>query len=373
VTNLTEGARTGLRQRIEREGDDIVLQGVYGIPHAVLADRELQLETHVERRVAARALNVSEEAVQRRIAPVEPDVHRLAETTNWVGAIIGTTGTGRRCRLWAATHGGYTFVPAVDMRRTNAERRLPRAEARSKLNRNNLACLLVDAQSPEAVRRFEALAPGLTASTVVFPDTETHTAATLPDDLTPPATLERTPLWHAQLIALARTRPRTPRGRTTKRALSPFGAPPAELERGVDGSGELYENRVFHASMLGSARMSEGDLTVHFSSGSLVDLTRADGAHQAPRPYTGTVRDPSGRSAFRVAGAFSFDWDTARGLATHAVAGGIAAWADYLLLDGASWLIVRARIDYRGRNAEAPAATVRPLPLPLGRTSGRRR
>jgi hypothetical protein len=371
VTGLSDAARAGLTQRIEREGDDIVLQGVYGIPHAVLTDRELQLETHVERRVAARALNVSEEAVQRRIAPVEPDVRRLSETTNRDGAIIGTTGAGRRCRLWAAAGEGYTSVPAVDLRRTNAERRLPRAEARSRLNRNNLACLLVDARSPEAVRRFDALAPSLTASTVAFPDGQSHAVATLPEDLTPLAAVERTPLWHAQLIALARTRPRTPRGRTTKRALSPFGAAPAELERSIDGSGELYENRVFHASMLGSARMSEGDLTVHFSNGSLIGLTRGEPAHRVAKAYTGVVRDERGRSAFRVAGAFSFDWDTARGLATHAVAGGIATWVDYLLLDGVSWLIVRARIDYRAGNAENhSAARVRPLPLPLGRARG---
>ena len=386
VTGLTESAQQGLKRRVDHEGDDIVLQGLYGIPHAVLTDRELQLETHVERRSAARALNVSEESLQRRIAPLEPDIRRLEETSNSDGAIIGTTGSGRHCRLWTITNGAYTSVPAVDLSRTNAERWLLRLEARGRLNRNSLACLIVDAQSPEALRRFEALAPTLTASTVGFPQGEANPPRAPGPPAAPPAappagptaspptpivTLRRTPLWHAQLIALARTRPRTPRGRATKRALTPFGATPEELEREHSGNGEFYERRVFHASMLGSARMSEGDMTVFFSDGSFIGLTRGEESQTRARPYTGMVREQGRRAAFRVAGAFSFDWDTARGLATQAVAGGITLRADYLLLNGVSWLIVRARMDYReGRASTGSGATVRPLPLPIGRVTG---
>jgi hypothetical protein len=167
--------------------------------------------------------------------------------------------------------------------------------------------------------------------------------------------------------------------------------------------------------MYGAAEMVEGDLHVSFVAGSIRDIS--DGRHAATAeslvgtPARRTSRTPESEDAdpgtvfcsthtvpLRVAGAFSFEWDTVRGLTTRVIGEPeegaspgqrLVMDTDYILMDSLPWLVLRSVLSYpreaypsessprdpypgrttkqKGRGTECLAA---PLPIPLAAGSG---
>ncbi|MFW5728145.1 MAG: hypothetical protein ACOCYG_00665 [Spirochaetota bacterium] len=382
LADLPADARERLRTRVLDHGDDLVLQGAYGIPHGVLGDRELHFETNVSRRAAGRAIEVPAERIRDLIAPPEPDLTRLAAVAADRSALLGVSPHRRHYRLWIAADGRKAAIPLVRLDDVNLKRWWRRAAVLSVLRRGSPTACAVDIGSGRAVEQLERLAPHVTAAPLELPDARADAGA--PERLEPLIPVIRTPIWHARLLAAAAARPKTRRGRVTAQVLRPFGAPPKELVRRPDGESPLHDNRVVHASMLGSARMTEGRLTVQFSGGTCVGLSTSPTGPFPVRPDPGSMTCGGREWPFRISGAFSFDWDTARGLTTRSVCTpgrrsrrvtesafategpSMRVETDYLFLDDLPWLVVRATVHYP---ADGRRCHAQPVPLPLGRAS----
>ena len=317
LSRLEPSTRQRLSTRIADHDDDVILQGAYGIPHGVLGDRELHFEIDVTRRAAARALEIPEARIRDLMAPTEPDATRLAALTAGRPVILGASPHRGFHRLWVTFDGRHVAFPLIRLDCVHVNSWWRRHAALTYLGRGSPGVCAVDPQSREAIERLERLAPSLTAVPLVLP--ASPEAVSAPSHLEPLIPVERTSIWHARLLSAAAARPKTRRGRVSAGVLRPFAAGPEELVRETSYGSPLYENRVVHASMQGSARMTEGELTAQFAGGTCVGLASSPTGPFPLRPDPGSMRCDGMEWPFQVSGAFSFDWDTARGQKRHVV------------------------------------------------------
>ncbi len=382
VIRLEPSTRERLRTRIIDHDDDVLLQGAYGIPHGVLGDRELHFEVDVTRRAAARAIEIPEERVRDLMAPAEPDTRRLAALAAGRPVILGVSPHRGFHRLWVTFEGRHASFPLVRLGRIDMERWWRRHAVLAHLGRGSPGVCAVDPHNREALSQLERLAPNLTAVPLDLPASPAVEVA--PPHLDPLIPVERTPIWHARLLSAAAARPKTRRGRVSSGVLRPFAAGPEELVRETSFGSPLYDNRVVHASMQGSVRMTEGELTAQFAGGVCIGLASSPTGPFPLPPDPGSVLCNGKERSFQVSGAFSFDWDTARGLTTRLTCAPdrlhragrqapgategrpIRVEADYLFLDGLPWLVVRATVHYPEDGLSCHA---RPIPIPLGRAA----
>lgn len=412
LERLSPEDRKELAGRLTDGDDDLILQGYAGAPLAVLGDEELRVELEEAGRHARKLLALPEGRLRPILAPVEAVPGRRSEG---VALIIGL-GSGdhdgasdaaptRRGDdyLWIAGADGYQRLPALRLSALSRISAVKRYRLLRRLDRAEHSTLILDVGDRAALEALETILPALAATPLSLPTAWSHEQ--VPERLEPLTRRARSPLWHARLLSLSARRRHSTRGRVSPRILQPFLLPPEELGRSSVGKAPLFEHRVVHASMLGSARMEEGDLTVQFMDGMVRGLRRAESPAAVPStdpetpPDRARRNEPASRagSPTQSLGAFSFDWDTIRGLTTRTLVsagdrepksrrrrGGadgpeaprMLVDADYLFLDELPWLVVRAMAHYPRRSdaqsgetqslEDKPPPRIRPLPITLG-------
>lgn len=412
LDKLRPEERSELEVRLSSGEDDLILQGYAGAPLPLLGDEELNVDLEEAERHARRLLDLPDGRVRQILAPVEVTPERITSLRDYRELLILGLGPGEgqdspdggelrrgREQLWLAGEGGVAGIPVLRLSALSDTGGVKRYRLLRRLDRDDHSALILNAADQKDLDALETILPILTTSPLSLPSRPPRLRA--PERLDPLVRRSRSPLWHARLLSLSARRRHSTRGRVSPRILQPFLLPPAQLVRSSAGTAPLFENRVVHASMLGSARMEEGDLTVQFVDGMVRRLRRGEPLSTSPEEAPDATRRQASRrragSPTQSLGAFSFDWDTIRGLTTRTLvsAGGdepkgrrrrsrtdppeapqMLVDADYLFLDELPWLVVRAMTHYPRRSPQAQEtpelpgdgapARVRPLPITLG-------